>query len=61
MVGKVVGILFGDDTRISIGKREVTANLKLEKDREELMEQVRTVGLPQKLPEGIQLRMEEQP
>lgn len=61
MVGKVVEILFGDDTRVSIGKREVTANLKLEKDREELMEQVRTVGLPQKLPEGIQFRMEEQP
>lgn len=58
---KLVRVFFGDDTRVNIGRREITVDLKLEKDREELMEQVRTVGLPEKLPEGIQLPLEEQP
>jgi hypothetical protein len=60
MVEKLVRIFFGDDARVSIRRREVTATLKLEKDREELMEQVRTVGLPEKLPEGVQLQLDEQ-
>lgn len=59
-VEKLVRIFFGDDTRVSIRRREVTVTLKLEKDREELMEHVRTVGLPEKLPEGVQLQLGEQ-
>jgi hypothetical protein len=60
-VEKLVRIFFGDDTRVSIRRREVTVTLKLQKDREELMEHVRTVGLPEKLPEGVQLQLNEQP
>lgn len=60
MVGKVVEILFRDDSHASITKHEVGVTLNLEADREELMERVRTAALPQKLPEGVQLRMEEQ-
>lgn len=60
-VEKLVRVFFGDNTRANISRREITVNLKSEKDREELMEQVRTVGLPEKLPEGIQLPLEEQP
>jgi hypothetical protein len=60
MVEKLVRIFFGDDTRVSVGRREVTVDFKVEKDQEELMERVRTIALPQKLPEGIQLPLEEQ-
>jgi hypothetical protein len=57
-VEKLVRIFFGDDTRVSVGRRDVTVDFKVEKDREELMERVRTTALPQKLPEGIQLPLE---
>jgi len=59
-VEKLVRIFFGDDTGVSIGRREVKITLKAEKDREELMEHIRTVGLPEKLPEGVQLPLDEQ-
>jgi hypothetical protein len=59
-VEKLVRIFFGDDTRVTIGRREVTVTLKSERDREELMEHIRTVGLPEKLPEGVQLPLDEQ-
>jgi hypothetical protein len=60
MVAKVVSALFGDDVRVNIGVQEISVKLNIEKDRGELMERVRTAGLPQKLPEGVQLRMENQ-
>ena len=60
MAEKLVRIFFGDDTRVTLGRREVSVILKLEKDREELMERVRTIGLPEKLPEGVQLPLDEQ-
>ena len=60
MVEKLVRIFFDDDSRVSIRRRDVTATLNLENDREELMEQVRTVGLPERLPEGVQLQLYEQ-
>ncbi len=58
MVSKVVAALFRDDSRVSMAKHEAKVTFNLEADREELMEKVRTTGLPQKLPEGVQLRME---
>jgi len=60
MVEKLMRIFFGDDIRVIVGRREVTIDFKVEKDREELMERVRTTALPQKLPEGIQLPFEDQ-
>jgi len=61
IVASIVNSSFGGDGRVGIGTRAVVANLNSEKDREDLMEQVRTAGLPEKLPEVLQLRMEEQP
>jgi len=60
MVERLVKIFFGDDIRVSIRRREATVTLESAKDREELMEHVRTVGLPEKLPEGVQLQLDEQ-
>ena len=60
MVEKLVRIFFGDDTRVTVGRREVAVIIMLERDREELMERIRTVGLPEKLPEGVQLPLDEQ-
>jgi hypothetical protein len=60
MVAKVVDSMLHDDARVSIAKHDVRVTLSLEVDREQLMEKVRTAGLPQKLPEGVQLHMEEQ-
>ncbi len=60
MVEKLVRSFFGDDARVSIRRRELAITLELEKDREEIMEQVRTIGLPEKLPEGVQLQLDEQ-
>ncbi|HAZ32033.1 MAG TPA: hypothetical protein DCY61_05010 [Dehalococcoidia bacterium] len=59
MIARVIRVLFARDNRVSIDERTVTVNLQLETDREELMEQVRTAGIPQRLPEGVQLRMKE--
>lgn len=59
-VEKLVRIFFGDDNRAIIGRREVAVTIKLENDREELMERIRTIGLPEKLPEGVQLPLDAQ-
>jgi hypothetical protein len=59
MVGKLISILFRDDTRVKITRRETKVTLNSEADREELMEKVRIAGLPQKLPQGVQLTMDE--
>jgi len=59
-LGRLVGVLLGNDRRATIGQREVSINISSESDQQELMEQVRTAALPEKLPEGIQLPMGEQ-
>lgn len=58
-VAGIVNIFFRSDGRVSVGTRAVVMRLDSEKDREDLMEQVRTAGLPEKLPEELQLRMED--
>lgn len=59
MVEKLVRVFFGDDIRVSIRRRSATVTLQSTKDRDELMEQVRSIGLPEKLPEGVQLELDE--
>jgi hypothetical protein len=61
MVGKLISILFRDDSRVKITRREAIVTLNTDADREELMDKVRTAGLPQQLPEGVQLVMDERP
>ena len=60
MVEKLVRLFFGGDARVSIRRRELAVTLKLQEDRESLMEQVRTAELPEKLPEGVQLELSDQ-
>ena len=55
---KLVRSLFGDDIRANIGRRQVSALIESDKDREELMERVRTAALPERLPKGIQLPLQ---
>jgi hypothetical protein len=53
-VGGLVHLLFGGDGRVNVGRREARVRLGTEKDRDELMEQVRTAALPPRLPQGVQ-------
>lgn len=59
-ISRIVRILFADDVRVTVNKGAVTVALKSGSDRDELMEKVRTVGIPEKLPEGVQLGLDEQ-
>ena len=58
MLRSLILVLFSNDDRIMLRNQRVDINLRLSKDREELMEQLRTSALPERLPEGDQLRME---
>jgi hypothetical protein len=59
-VGKIVRHLFGDDARCTLKEKEVRVTLDTSKDREDLMEQVRTARFADKLPEGVQLSLSEE-
>ena len=59
MVGTLISILFRDDRRVKITRRETKLTMNSEADREDLMEKVRIARLPQKLPQGVQLTMDE--
>lgn len=55
----LVGSLFGSDHRVTVRRRSVRVTLYSNADRDELMERVRIAKLPSKLPDGVQLPLEE--
>jgi hypothetical protein len=59
MIGNLIGAFSGGDGRIRVRKHDVRVRLNTEKDREELMDRLRTGEAPGKL-EGIQLPLEEE-
>ncbi len=59
-VGRLMDLLLGSDGRVLIRQSEVRLSLHAETDREELMERVRTAGLPANALEGLQLPLEEE-
>lgn len=60
-VERLVRLLFGGDARVRVRSTDVSVRLGAENDRDELMEQVRTAALPSKVPEGVQLPLEQEP
>ena len=62
-VRRLLNAFLQTDSRVRLRGRDVSVAVTLasEGDREELMERVRTTQLPAKLPEGVQLQLEDAP